>query len=67
MFDPKKVAMLILSGKGSEHGSDDTEEDGSSGPGALKAMFAALKDGNEQEAYDAFRSAVKSCGYDDEE
>lgn len=64
MFDPKKAALLILS-KG-EHGGE-SEEDGSSGPAALKAMFSALKDGNADEAYDAFRAAVQSCGSDDYE
>jgi len=65
MFDPKKAALLILS-KG-DHGDEESEEDGSSGPAALKAMFSALKDGNADEAYDAFRAAVQSCGSDDYE
>lgn len=65
MFDPKKAALLILS-KG-EHGGEETEEDGTGGPAALKAMFSALKSGNEEEAYDAFRAAVQSCGSDDYE
>ncbi len=64
MFDPKKAALLILSHKGEESPKDD--EDGSSGPGALKAMFAALKAGDDTEAYDAFRAAVQSCGSDEE-
>lgn len=66
MFDPKKAALLILS-KGEHGGEEMSEEDGSSGPSALKAMFAALKAGNEEEAYDAFRAAVQSCGSDDYE
>lgn len=66
MFDPAKAALLILSGGESEE--EDTEkEDGSGGPAALRAMFLALRDGKDNEAYDAFRAAVESCGeYEDD-
>lgn len=71
MFDPKKAALLILSkGDHGDMGGDEEkseEGDGSSGSEALKAMFSALKSGNEEEAYDAFRAAVQSCDSDDYE
>lgn len=65
MFDPKKAALLILS-KG-DHGDQEEESDGSSGPEALKAAFEAMKKGDYEVAYDAFRVAVQSCGSDDYE
>ena len=65
MFDPKKAALLILS-KG-EHGESGESSDGSSGPEALKAAFEAMKKGDYEVAYDAFRVAVQSCGSDEYE
>lgn len=66
MFDPKKAALLILS-KGGGEGEESMSEDGSSGPDALKAAFEAMKKGDYEVAYDAFRVAVQSCGSDDYE
>lgn len=67
MFDPKKAALLIVSGHGKEGGDDMESEDGSSGPEALKAVFDAMKSGDFEVAYDAFRAAVQSCGSGDYE
>lgn len=68
MFDPKKAAMLIISSKHDDPEGDEgnmSEEDGSAGPGALKAVFEAMKKGDEDAAYDAFRAAVMSCKSDE--
>lgn len=71
MFDPKKAAMLIVSKSGSSgssrEGVEVGEEDVSGGTGALQAMFDALKKGDMEVAYDAFRVAVQSCSEDNEE
>jgi hypothetical protein len=67
MMDLKKAAADILAKRGGGGDGESSDSDGSSGPGALSAMFAALKAGKDAEAYDAFRAAVQSCGYSDEE
>lgn len=65
MFDPAKVAMMIISG-GSSEAEEESEEDGSAGPDALKAFAEAIDSKDWAAAYDAFRVAVQSCGYEDE-
>lgn len=40
---------------------------GPSGREAFSAAFKAMQDGNEEEAYDAFRAAVAAAGTESEE
>ncbi len=64
MFDAKQAALLILSSGKPEA---EHEEDGSAGPDALKAFVEAMKAEDWVAAYDAFRVAVQSCGYEDDD
>ncbi len=66
MFDPKKAALLILSGKHGEEEGGDPEEGGANGPEALKAVFEAARKGDFDAAYDALRAVVETCSSDNE-